>query len=455
MDRISGADTVNIGNGRRGFADQDELNGVAGTEVNARWLNGVQEELIAIMVAAGIDPNAAQNAQVITAILKLIADNGLQSADLLKGAGIELTIEEVNGADRVRIAITPDVARTVSGTPTRPVFDETPLALRTSRSLPANAASTSVTTAGDIRFQPISDPPANTSGFGTGRSLPYDDNASRIDYYPFDDTGEFARAKVGGVWRPWVRRTVQMTEPLQLYCLKTGNDANSGTVNNSNNAFETHAAAFDYALTFAASGHLITINLGPGDWPPIVMSGTDFPNRIAVVGSGKNVTRVHAGGAAQAVFAGPDVWLQLRNFEIAGATQNAVLCDAGYLSWADLQFAVGMGGAKHLSFVGGARGISVGDWAIKGSGVAHISAASSEVTLLHDAVLLDTPGFSDAFVVAADNGTIRAPQFGFVNAATGKRYRTDLGGAIRTNGGGPNHFPGSLAGTEGNHGGYQ
>lgn len=50
---------------------------VPATTVTADWLNSVQEEAIAVLAAAGIAPDKANNAQVLSAIRKLIADKTL------------------------------------------------------------------------------------------------------------------------------------------------------------------------------------------------------------------------------------------------------------------------------------------------------------------------------------------------------------------------------------------
>ena len=47
---------------------------VPATTVTADWLNSVQEEAVAVIEAAGIAPDKANNAQVLAAIRKLIAD---------------------------------------------------------------------------------------------------------------------------------------------------------------------------------------------------------------------------------------------------------------------------------------------------------------------------------------------------------------------------------------------
>ena len=48
---------------------------VPATTVTADWLNAMQEEAIAVLAAAGIAPDKANNAQLLAAILKLIADS--------------------------------------------------------------------------------------------------------------------------------------------------------------------------------------------------------------------------------------------------------------------------------------------------------------------------------------------------------------------------------------------
>lgn len=57
------------------FTEGDPTIPVPATTVTAAWLNGVQEELVAILAAAGIAPNKASNVQVLSAILDLIADS--------------------------------------------------------------------------------------------------------------------------------------------------------------------------------------------------------------------------------------------------------------------------------------------------------------------------------------------------------------------------------------------
>lgn len=68
MDRINGPDWIDIGGGRRGFRDEDNGGGVAGTEVTARWLNDVQEEMLYLVEVCGFTPAAAVNTLVARAV---------------------------------------------------------------------------------------------------------------------------------------------------------------------------------------------------------------------------------------------------------------------------------------------------------------------------------------------------------------------------------------------------
>ncbi|MCV9907185.1 DUF2793 domain-containing protein [Brucella sp. HL-2] len=62
MDRVNGNNPADIGGGRRGFQSQNAAAGVAGTEVTAKYLNDVQEEICAVIENAGLvlDPNKQQ-----------------------------------------------------------------------------------------------------------------------------------------------------------------------------------------------------------------------------------------------------------------------------------------------------------------------------------------------------------------------------------------------------------
>jgi hypothetical protein len=97
MDRINGANTVDIGGGRRGFRDRNLLAGLSGTQVTAAFLNGLQEEVLAVIEGAGLTPAAGNWAQLLTAIQALIASgaasavaNALNTPQSLTAAGYKV-----------------------------------------------------------------------------------------------------------------------------------------------------------------------------------------------------------------------------------------------------------------------------------------------------------------------------------------------------------------------------
>lgn len=58
MDRVNGANWIDIGGGKRGFRDEDVVAGVSGTDVPALFLNGLQENVATVIEKAGLGLDA-------------------------------------------------------------------------------------------------------------------------------------------------------------------------------------------------------------------------------------------------------------------------------------------------------------------------------------------------------------------------------------------------------------
>lgn len=56
------------------FVDGDPITGALGTRVSATWLNTMQDELLTLLTAAGIDPAANDSTQVLQSLAVLIAN---------------------------------------------------------------------------------------------------------------------------------------------------------------------------------------------------------------------------------------------------------------------------------------------------------------------------------------------------------------------------------------------
>jgi len=59
------------------FTEGNPSTGLIATEVTADWLNAIQEEIIAVLTAAGISPSKPTNTQLRDAILSLISGGGV------------------------------------------------------------------------------------------------------------------------------------------------------------------------------------------------------------------------------------------------------------------------------------------------------------------------------------------------------------------------------------------
>lgn len=116
MDRIIGTGWVDIGGGKRGFRDEDLTHGIEGTDLVAAWFNSIQEELMAIILAAGLTPNSAVWTQVLTALDVLFAGkvspqfSGVPAVVNATG-GAGLLLDSSAGTDRSVLARTAGITR--------------------------------------------------------------------------------------------------------------------------------------------------------------------------------------------------------------------------------------------------------------------------------------------------------------------------------------------------------
>lgn len=91
MDRITGTNTVDLGGGKRGFRARDTNAGVAGTRLTALWANSVQEELMAVIEALGLNPSDNNMAQIAEA-LRLLSQQNAWSYAAAGGTANALTL---------------------------------------------------------------------------------------------------------------------------------------------------------------------------------------------------------------------------------------------------------------------------------------------------------------------------------------------------------------------------
>lgn len=98
MDRINGQDTIDIGGGRRGFRAENLVAGLAGTEVTADFLNGIQEEILKVILEAGLAPNAADWSQLWQALKLLGLSSGSKNRRWTAVTSMSVTAPPANPA---------------------------------------------------------------------------------------------------------------------------------------------------------------------------------------------------------------------------------------------------------------------------------------------------------------------------------------------------------------------
>lgn len=125
MDRTNGANHIDIGGGRRGFQDRNRAASIPGTTVNAEFLLGVQEELVGLIEALGLEPSAANRTQILAALRRLAGGNitplaGSTATLTADHAGVALCAVPEGGQ-----VVTLPAAAAVPGIPLRFLFVRT------------------------------------------------------------------------------------------------------------------------------------------------------------------------------------------------------------------------------------------------------------------------------------------------------------------------------------------
>ena len=102
--------------------------------------------------------------------------------------------------------------------------------------------------------------------------------------------------------------------------------------------------------------------------------------------------------------------------------------------------------------LGGVMNFTTAAYSINGNANQHLCAQNGGIINMGDqAVTLNgTPAYGSGFAEVDVGGIIVCPGLTFSGSATGPRYAANTNGVIQTNGGGPNFFPGSSAGTTNN-----
>lgn len=412
MDRINGADTVDIGGGKRGFQDEDLLGPQTGTEVTAQWLNMVQEEMCGVIEGAGIALNPGDWGQLGRALQTgrlnyAVADGTvnvltatLSPAPYALGAGlgVRLLIPAPN-TDAVTLNVNGLGAKTV------------------------------VTQVGDALI---------------GGEL-----VGIVDFV-YDGAKFWAS----------VSRPIASADRAYFVNAATGDDNNNGL--SAGMAFATIQKAVDIASSIQWNGYNCTISVANGTYGPVSLRSTVGAASATLTGNVATPANCVTGRISNNNASG---WL-VQGFKpaVTGVGTHNLSCTGGSITIGNMEWplnnnAGGSNGGSHMAagaggtiFVGGTQRIA------GGATIAHMYAADGGAIRASGSPLLNiiaNVGFT-AFVNVVDGSmnVVYGSIAGAANVTAGARFSVVANGVINTNGAGENYYPGVSVGTKATGGQY-
>ncbi len=501
MDRINGADTIDIGGGRRGFRDENLPAGAAGTEVTALFLNMVQEEILKVVTEAGLVPDEADWTQLWQALQILGLAPDARSRRWL--AVISMTLSSAPGAPSAGDTyLVPTGATGVWAThvgaiaqwtgsawsylvppdghgislPDGRVFERIGGTYVQKLALDAQSGKWNYAVAGGTANALTADlspvPTALTAGLSVLLKITTPNNgAATLNVNGLGDkpiVNVFGAALSGGELTGLVRfeydgaqwwasvTTAGLTANRTYYVNAAGgNDANSGLTPAA--AFASIQRAVNVVSLVNLNGFTAAISVADGAYAdfgtkPLTGSGNVVitgnlasPQNVQVNGaSGRNgIFIVHPGYTIEGVSPlgnGSGV----PNIGIAAPVNIGAMYHRAAPANAAHIFA-GLGAAVTIS----------GKHTIAGSAIAHIYAnnggsVQSSSALLPVMEFVASSNFTEGVVLSANGSFVGVTYSSFINPglAPGKKWTASVNGVINVNGAGINYFPGASAGGE-------
>ena len=425
MDRVNGADWIDIGGGRRGFRGRDALAGLRGTEVTSDWLNAVQESVLGVVEATGLTPDDNDDTQFLKAIR-----SGTLNYAVAGGTDTAYTAE-----------LTPALAAHVKGM--RVTVEVTR----------ANTGATALDMGpGPLPIKSIKGADVVLGDFPVG-SFPQ-----------FVCTG--TAWMVSGLLYSEV--PIKPAGNLTLYVRTDGNDLNGdGSANTAAKAFASVAGAINYInRVYSGPGSVATIRVAPGTYGRIQVPRTSMqvvvegdlvtPANVFISGADTptGVGTISTGGGANITFRGLRIaspnagtYGLVSDSNSSCSLQNCEWGNSPIASIVAIRGAVISMSGQH-TFYGGNHEACL----IASNGGQIFSDAAIPPTITLTAAM----NYSNAWAYATQMGQITLTTATFVNPsnAVGKRFTIDTLSLVQTGGRGVNALPGSAAGTTSGNGVY-
>ena len=242
---------------------------------------------------------------------------------------------------------------------------------------------------------------------------------------------------------------------ITFYVRQDGNDANSGTEDSPQGAWQTLQGALAKIMAWDFCQYQLTLSVGTGQWDA---SGIALPNlgKCALppvfMGQGDGTVLTISGGSNANFTNRPGSWWAIRNLKFALSGSVRVQNISGYVDWQNVSFTGTTTGL--FLFMGNGSTGTIANCRFSGSALAAIGTNSGgELVMLGNVTINGTYQnvldiLHGGLAVGAGTGAR------FLGNPTGRRYHVAYCGVLDTNVGGPNFVPGTTPGVISNGGIY-
>jgi hypothetical protein len=253
----------------------------------------------------------------------------------------------------------------------------------------------------------------------------------------------------------------KLTANRSYYIRTDGNDNNDGLSDSAEGAFLTFAKAQTVYHSLDCNGYNVYFYVRAGTWTAsgFSISSRSGAGHLLIIGDESTPSNVHISISSGSCFniighpSGSSVFIRGFKLSHSGGGHGILASSGSTVYYRNIEFGALTGGAYQYHIVADRNGVAVfdGSYTISGGAGCHFCAARQGQILGGAAITVTvsgTPAFGLMFAWSTFVGVMHNMSFiTFSGGATGKRYASDYCSVIHVEGGGPNFFPGDVAGT--------
>lgn len=242
--------------------------------------------------------------------------------------------------------------------------------------------------------------------------------------------------------------TTTATQDITFYVRQDGNDANSGTEDSPQGAWQTLQGALEKIMAWDFRQYQLTLSVGNAQWDA---SGLFLPNMgkyslIPILKGNGSGTVFNLNGGDEGFFSiTPSSSWVIEDMAFALSGETRINNNGGFVSFNNTTFS-GTTSSPVIYWANCAKGTisncsfdcSASSCILPNAGGQIIMTGNISVSGNYSYIINAING---GFAVADGSGAV------FTGSPTGTRYNASLNGVIDTRGGGPNFIPGTSAGT--------